>query len=341
MSKSTQVSILGDGGWGTALALVSERIGHKTMLWSAFPDYAEELRTKRENKKFLPGIKIPTSVQITSDLKEVVQFGQFIVLAIPSQFLRAVLFRLQEYNLSDKILVSVTKGIEKKTLLRPSQIIQQLIKDSHLAVLSGPSHAEEVARRIPTLVVSASQEPKTAEAVQNTFRDSRFRIYVQSDVVGVELAAALKNVIAIAAGVCDGLGFGSNTKAALVTRGLLEITHLGVQMGANPNTFFGLSGLGDLVTTCISEYGRNRKVGELLGQGKTIEEILKGMDQVAEGVETTRSAMELAKKYNVDVPIISEMYEVLFQGKKATEALESLMMREAKEELRSYRYQMK
>ncbi len=339
MPKSTNVAVLGDGGWGTGLALVSERVGHNTMLWSAFPDYAEVLHTQRENIKYLPGVSIPKNIQITSDIREAIAFGQFIVLAVPSQFLRAVLFRMRDYDISKKILVSVTKGIEKKTLLRPSQIIHQVLKSVHLAVLSGPSHAEEVARKIPTLVVAASEEKKTAEMVQKTFRDSRFRIYIQTDIVGVELAAALKNVIAIAAGVCDGLGFGSNTKAALMTRGLLEMTHLGVQMGASPNTFFGLSGLGDLVTTCISGYGRNRKVGELLGQGKSIDEILKGMEQVAEGVETTRSAMELAKKYRVEVPIISEMYKMLFEDKKPMAVLDSLMSREAKEELRPYSYQ--
>ncbi|MBI4388490.1 MAG: NAD(P)-dependent glycerol-3-phosphate dehydrogenase, partial [Candidatus Omnitrophica bacterium] len=259
--------------------------------------------------------------------------------AVPSQYLRNVLFQVRGFDLTKKILISVTKGIEKKTLLRPSQIIEQVLGRVSLAILSGPSHTEEVVRNIPTLVVAASNNKEVAARVQDTFRERRFRIYVQNDVVGVELGGALKNVIAIAAGVCDGLKFGANTKAALLTRGILEITHLGVQMGASPNTFFGLSGLGDLVTTCISEYGRNRRVGELLGMGKSLNEILSGMDQVAEGVETARSAFELAKKYRVEVPIIAEVYKILFEGKKPLEAVESLMLREAKEELRAYTYQ--
>ena len=318
--------------------MVSERSGHDTLLWSEFPKYAGEMQAKRENPKYLPGIRLPERLKITSNIKEAIAFGQYIVLAIPSQYLRAVLFQLRGFDLSKKILVSVTKGIEKKTLLRPSEIIQQVLGKVQLAVLSGPSHAEEVVRNIPTLVVSASQDKKIAEMVQNTFRDNRFRIYVQTDVAGVELGGALKNVIAIAAGVWDGLGFGSNTKAALLTCGLLEITHLGVQLGASPNTFFGLSGLGDLITTCISEYGRNLRVGELLGKGTPIEKILAGMDMVAEGVETARSAVELAKKCKLEVPIMTEVYRMLFEGKKPLESLESLMLREAREELRPYTY---
>lgn len=333
---SRNVTVLGDGGWGTGLALVARRSGHKALLWSAFPEYAQELEKTHENRKYLPGIKIPKDIRITSNLKEAIDFADIIILAVPAQYLRNVLFRVRDHDVSKKILVSVTKGIEKKTLLRPSQIIQQVLGNVKLAVLSGPSHTEEVVKNIPTLVVIASQDKKVAEEVQATLRDERFRIYVQTDIIGVELAGALKNVIAIAAGICDGLGFGSNTKAALLTRGILEITHLGVQMGANPNTFFGLSGIGDLITTCISGFGRNLRVGELLGKGKTIEEILKGMDQVAEGVETSRSAYELAKKYKVEVPIIMEIYKVLFEGKKTTDAVSSLLLREAKEELRPY-----
>ena len=336
MPKKANISVLGDGGWGTGIAMVSERTGHDTLLWSAFPKYADEIRAKRENPKYLPGVKLPENLRITSNIKEAVEFGDIIVFAIPAQYLRAVLFQLKGFDLSKKILVSVTKGIEKKTLLRPSEIIEQILGKVQLAILSGPSHAEEVVRNIPTLVVSASRDKKVAETVQETFKDLRFRIYVQTDVIGVELGAALKNVVAVAAGVCDGLGFGSNTKAALMTRELLDITHLGVQMGANPNTFFGLSGLGDLITTSISEYGRNRKVGELLGQGMSIQKILSGMDMVAEGVETAQSAVELAKKHKIEVPIMIEVYKMLFEDKKPSESLESLMLREAREELRPY-----
>ncbi|PIQ85145.1 MAG: glycerol-3-phosphate dehydrogenase [Candidatus Omnitrophica bacterium CG11_big_fil_rev_8_21_14_0_20_45_26] len=338
MAKFNRVSVLGDGGWGTGLALVSLRAGHKTILWSAFPEYAVILREKRENKKYLPGIPLPEELVITSDIKEAVDSGDLVVLAVPTLYLRNVLFQLKGFDLSKKILVSVAKGIEKKTLLCPSQIITQVLGNVNLAVLSGPSHAEEVARNIPTLVVAASKDKLIAETVQKALRGPRFRIYVQHDVVGVELAGALKNVIAIAAGICDGLGFGANTKAALLARGIFEMTHLGVQMGANPNTFFGLSGIGDLITTCISEYGRNRRVGELLGKGLSLQQILKDMDQVAEGVETARSVHELRLKYHVETPIMEQIYQILHEGKRAIEAVESLMQREAKEELRPYNF---
>jgi len=227
MPKKFKVTVLGDGGWGTALALVNARKGNDVLLWSAFPDYAEVLNQKRENVKFLPGFKIPNTVTITSDLAKAVQFGEIIVLAVPSQFLRNILFKLKDFDLSKKIIVSVAKGIETKTLARPSEIIFFVLGKVNLVVLSGPSHAEEVARNIPTLVVVASRDTKAAETVQEAFRDSRFRIYVQNDIVGVELGGALKNIIAIGAGLCDGLGLGSNTKAALLSRGLLEMTQLG------------------------------------------------------------------------------------------------------------------
>ncbi|OGW85150.1 MAG: glycerol-3-phosphate dehydrogenase, partial [Omnitrophica bacterium RIFCSPHIGHO2_02_FULL_46_11] len=278
----------------------------------------------------------PKTITVASELSEAVDFGDILVLAVPSQFLRNILFKLKEFDVSKKILVSVSKGIEAKTLARPSEIIFSVLGKVNLAVLSGPSHAEEVARNIPTLVVVASKDTKAAETVQEAFRDPRFRIYIQNDIVGVELGGALKNVMAIGAGLCDGLKLGSNTKAALVSRGLLEMMQLGVRMGANPNTFFGLSGLGDLVTTCISEYGRNLRVGRELGQGRKLKEILKDMQQVAEGVETTRSAYQLAQKHHVTAAIISELYKMLFEDKDPRKALEDLMSREAHEELKQY-----
>lgn len=336
MSKKYKVSILGDGGWGTAIALVNARKGNETLLWSAFPEYAQVLEQKRVNEKFLPGIPIPKEIIITSDLNRAVNFADIVVLAVPAQFLRNILFKLKNYDLSKKVLVSVAKGIEAKTLTRPSEIIFSVLGKVNLVVLSGPSHAEEVARNIPTLVVVASNDKKAADTVQEAFRDLRFRIYVQNDITGVELGGALKNVIAIGAGVCDGLKLGSNTKAALLTRGLLEITQLGVRMGANPNTFFGLSGLGDLITTCISEYGRNLRVGRELGQGKKIKDIVAGMEMVAEGVETTRSAYQLAQKYGVTAAIITEIYKMLFEDKDPQQALDDLMSREAREEMKQY-----
>ena len=301
-----------------------------------FPEYAAVLNQKRDNVKFLPGHKIPASIKISSDLAEAVSFGDILVLAVPSQFLRNVLFKLKDFNLSKKVLVSVTKGVEAKTLARPSEIINQVLGRVNVVVLSGPSHAEEVARGVPTLVVAASMDQVAAETVQEAFRDPRFRVYVQSDVIGVELGGALKNVIAIGAGICDGLGFGSNTKAALLTRGLLEMTQLGFRLGANPNTFFGLSGLGDLVTTCISEFGRNLRVGRELGEGKKLKEILGGMEMVAEGVETARSVYQLAQKHGVTAAIITEIYKILYEDKDPRRALEDLMSREAHEELKQY-----
>lgn len=336
MTKKFRVSVLGDGGWGTAMALVSARRGNDTLLWSAFPDYAKVLDQKRENEKFLAGVRIPDEVVITSNLTQACTFGEIVVLAVPSQYLRNVLFKLKDFDLSKKILVSLTKGIEAKTLLRPSEIIQAVLGRVNLVALSGPSHAQEVARNLPTLVVVASRNTAIAQTVQEALRDPRFRIYIQTDVAGVELGAAFKNVIAIGVGMCDGLGLGSNAKAAVLARGLLEMTQLGVRMGANPNTFFGLSGLGDLVTTCFSEYGRNLYVGHEIGKGRKLKEILSGMEMVAEGVETTRSAFQLAQKHGVTAAIIREIYKVLFEDKDPKLALQDLMSREAHEELKQY-----
>ncbi len=334
--KKNRVTVLGDGGWGTALATVIARKNNDVWLWSAFPDYAKVIEEKRENVKFLPGVPLSPHVKITSDLKQALE-SDIIVLAIPTQFLRNILFKVKEYGASDKILVSVSKGIEKKTLLRPSQIIASVLGDNiRLVVLSGPSHAEEVARNVPTLVVAASKIEADAIAVQEAFMDTYFRVYVQTDVLGVELGGALKNVIAIAAGVCDGLKFGDNTKSGLISRGLLEMTRLGTRLGANPSTFFGLSGLGDLVTTCFSDHGRNLRVGRELGQGKKIEDILKGMEMVAEGVASAESVYELCKQLNVELPILSEVYQILFTGKNARQAVVDLLHRDAHEEWKQY-----
>ena len=336
MDPTYRVSVLGDGGWGTALALVSERKGNPTLLWSAFPDHAKFLREKHENKKFLPGVALPSRLEISSQLKEAVDFGEILILAIPTQFLRNVLFKLKEFDLSQKILVSVAKGIEKKTHLRPSEIAQSILGRVSPVVLSGPSHAEEVARKIPTLIVAASKDEKSAARVADALRDRTFRVYIQTDVVGTELGGALKNVIAVAAGICDGLGFGDNTKSGLLTRGLLEMTKLGVRLGANPNTFFGLSGVGDLMTTCFSAHGRNLRVGRELGQGKKLKEVLAGMEMVAEGVDSSEAVVELAARVGIDLPIMSEVYQVLFKNKPCAQAVEDLLSRDAREEWKQY-----
>lgn len=335
--KKYRVTVLGDGGWGTALAVVNARKKNEVMLWSAFPDYAKVIEQKRENIKFLPGVPLPSNLEITADLKKAIDFGDILVLAIPTQFLRNILFKVKEIGFGDKIFISVSKGIEKKTLMRPSEIVKSVLGENiRLVVLSGPSHAEEVARGVPTLVVAASQEAQDATIVQETFIDTYFRIYVQTDVLGVELGGALKNVVAIAAGVCDGLKFGDNTKSGLISRGLLEMTRLGTKMGANPSTFFGLSGLGDLVTTSFSNHGRNLRVGRELGEGKKIKNILAGMEMVAEGVDSAESVHELCKRMNLDLPILGEVYNILFKDKNARQAVVDLLQRDAHEEWKQY-----
>lgn len=337
MAKS-KITVLGDGGWGTALALLSHRTGHYTTLWGAFSDYIHKLEQTRENTRFLKGVRLPEDLALSGNLKDAISGGDIIVLAVPSLYLRNVLWKVRDYDIRGKLLVSVAKGLERKTLLRPSQIIESVLGSVNLVILSGPSHAEEVARELPSAVVVASRNDKLAKRVQQELSDKNFRIYTVTDVVGVELGGALKNVTALAAGICDGLQFGSNAKSALIARGLLEMTRLGVKMGANPNTFFGLSGLGDLVTTCISEYGRNRYVGMRLGQGEKLEVVLSQMEMVAEGIETTRSVVDLARRYEVQMPIAEEIYRVLFDGKNARQAVEDLMLRDVKEEMRMSTY---
>ncbi len=334
--KKFRVSVLGDGGWGTAVAVVSARCKNETLLWSAFPEYAKVIKEKGENVKFLAGVKLDPAIKICTNLQEALDSGDIIVLAIPTQFVRNVLHKIKDLNYTNKIFVSVSKGIEKKTCLRPSEIIRSILGDVPIVILSGPSHAEEVARNIPTLVVVASKNEKDAQAVQQAFMDTYFRIYVQTDIVGVELGGALKNVIAIAAGVCDGLKFGDNTKSGLISRGLFEMTRLGIRMGANPNTFFGLSGLGDLVTTCFSQHGRNLRVGRELGEGKKIKEVLAGMEMVAEGVDTAESVHELCQRVQISLPIVGEVYNILFQGKDARQAVIDLLHRDAHEEWKQY-----
>lgn len=337
MANQARVTVLGDGGWGTALALVNARKQNSVMLWSAFAEYAEVLRKKRENVKFLPGVPLPESLKITSDMKEAVEFGDIIILAIPTQFLRNVLHKLKDLPIKNKIFVSVAKGIEKKTYLRPSEIVRSVLGESvRLCILSGPSHAEEVARGIPTLVVVASRDPEVAREVQSVVGETYLRTYVQTDEVGVELGGALKNVVAIAAGVSDGLGFGDNTKSGLISRGLLEMARLGIRVGANPNTFYGLSGLGDLVTTCFSQHGRNLRVGRDLGKGKKIQEILGGMEMVAEGVDTAAAVYEFCQKLGLDLPIMGEVYRILFENKNPRQAVIDLLNRDVREEWKQY-----
>jgi glycerol-3-phosphate dehydrogenase (NAD(P)+) len=326
------ISVIGAGGWGTTLSIILNERHNRVILFEYFKNYAEVLNKKRENIKFLKGIKIPDDILITNNLREAINESEVIVLAVPSHFMRSILLKIRKYNCNNKLFISVTKGIEQKTLLTMSQIIKEIIKTEIIAVLSGPSIATEVARKVPTTVVVASKYMNIAEKVQNIFFTNYFRVYTSQDVTGVELGGALKNVIAIAAGILDGLKIGDNTKAGLITRGIAEIKRLGVKMGAKEETFSGLSGLGDLVVTCFSKYSRNRTVGEELGKGRKIQEILKNMEMVAEGVKTTLSAYNLSKKYKVEMPITTEIYNVIYKNKSIYESLADLMSRSPKSE---------
>lgn len=329
------ICILGSGGWGTALGILLHNNKHKVTLWEYDKEYAHTLSEFRENFYYLPKIKIPDKIKITTDINKAVDEKDLIVVATPTQYIRHVIETIKDISFTNRIILSVSKGIENRSLMTVSQLFQDVftnIKKKNIVVLSGPSHAEEVARKMPTAVVAASYDIKNAEAVQRAFSNKYFRAYRSSDVMGVELGGALKNIIAIAAGIADGAGFGDNTKAAIMTRGIREITRLGMKMGANENTFIGLSGIGDLIVTCMSKLSRNRFVGEEVGRGKKLKQILAEMKMVAEGVATTESTHELAKKLGVELPIIEQVYKVLFLGKNPHQATEKLMTRGLKEE---------
>lgn len=333
MDNPKKITILGTGGWGTALSIILHNKGHKVTLWGATSDYVELLKKRRENTKYLRGISIPKDLHITSNIDDSQNGASFIVTAIPTPYARKVLENFKTHYVRGTPLVSVTKGIENDTLMLGSEIIKDVFGEQPIASLMGPSHAEEAARNLPTTVVIASRDMDLAKEIQNTFMTNRFRVYTNSDVVGVELGASVKNVVAIAAGICDGLGFGNNSKAALITRGLAEITRLGVAMGGQKETFAGLTGLGDLITTCVSPYGRNRQVGEQIAKGKKLSQIQEEMDQVAEGILTTKSVCKLADKNSVEMPITKEIYNVLFENKDPMTAVNELMVRDPKSEI--------
>ncbi|MCQ9208124.1 MAG: NAD(P)-dependent glycerol-3-phosphate dehydrogenase [Omnitrophica bacterium] len=332
IEKGAKVAVIGDGGWGTTLALLLHSKGYKVSVWGPFADYLKLLDKKRENPKFLPGVKIPKDISFSADIQEVISAAALIVLAVPSHFLRGVLSTIKKEEVSGSVILSAVKGIENDTLMRMSELIRDVWGEVKLAVLSGPTISYEVARAIPTTSVASSEDIRVAREVQDVLISESFRVYTSSDVVGVELGGALKNVIAIACGISDGLEFGVNTKAAILTRGLVEITRLGKILGAKAETFAGLSGLGDLVTTCISTHGRNRWVGEQIGQGKKPKDILARMEMVAEGVKTTKSALMLAKKHNVEMPITAQVYAVLYEDKEPKIAVSQLMLRGKKAE---------
>jgi glycerol-3-phosphate dehydrogenase (NAD(P)+) len=333
-STPKRIAIIGCGGWGTALALLLDKNGHIVTIWGVEPAYVEEMHRTRLNPRYLPGLTIPESIGLTSEMAECVPQSDVVVAATPTLYMRSVCQQLAQHLRPEQLVVNVAKGIEEGALLTGSQIITDVCgSETKAAGLYGPSHAEEVARGLPAALVATSRRPELARMVQRIFMCSNVRVYVNTDVIGVEIGTALKNVIAIAAGACDGLGFGDNAKSALLTRGLAEITRLGVAMGARAATFAGLTGLGDLITTSISPYGRNRMVGMRIARGETLEQVLASMDQVAEGVRTTRSACELAARYGVDMPISREVYAVLFGGKDVRQALRDLMLRAPRPEL--------
>ena len=323
-----KVSVLGAGGWGTTLAILLHYNGHSVTLWEYQKSYAKELIKKRINSLYLPGVNI-------HNLEDATTGKNLIVLATPAQFLRGVVKKIVYANIKNAIVVSVSKGIEKGTLMTMAEMLVDVhpkLTKEQIGVLSGPSHAEEVSRRIPTVVTAASEDEETSKTIQASFMNSYFRVYSSTDILGVELGGAFKNVIAIGAGIIDGAGFGDNTKAAIMTRGVAEISRLGLAMGARPETFTGLSGMGDLIVTCMSKHSRNRYVGEQLGKGKKLKQILKSMEMVAEGVETSRSASQLAKKYDVETPITNEVYKILFEDKDPIKATNDLMTRGMKME---------
>lgn len=324
------VSIIGAGSWGTALAVLLHKNGHKVTVWSIIKEEIDMLKGEHEHKDKLPGVKLPEDMVFTTDLEGAAKGKDVLVLAVPSPYTRNTSHMMKEYVSGGQIIVDVAKGIEEKTLFTLSQIIEEEIPQARVAVLSGPSHAEEVGRGIPTTIVVGAKEKKTAEYLQNLFMNEAFRVYISPDVLGIELGAALKNVVALAAGIADGLGYGDNTKAALITRGITEIARLGTAMGGRAETFSGLTGIGDLIVTCASMHSRNRRAGILIGKGYTMEEAMKEVKMVVEGVYSAKAAMALAKKYEVQLPIIEQVNAVLFEGKAADEAVKDLMLRDKK-----------
>jgi len=331
------ISIIGDGAMGTVCAIMLAENAVSVRLWSAFPDAAAELARTRENIRFLPGPKLPETVEVTGDDGEVFDGASLAISAVPTQFMRGVWERLRPHCPEGLPICSVAKGIENDTLLRPTQVLRDVLDGGaegvrELAALSGPSIAPEVARNLPATVTVASDHPPLAQRVQELLNRPYFRVYTNPDLIGVEIAGATKNVIAIAAGVLDGLGIGDNAKAALLTRGLAEITRLGVAVGARAETFAGLAGIGDLVTTCISPVGRNRSFGEAIGKGSSVEQALRATDSVVEGVPTTESVVQLAKRVNVEMPITQGVHDVLFSGRSPAEAITELMSRPLKAE---------
>ncbi len=327
------IAILGGGSWGTAVSKLLSENNHKVRIWFRNKEKAEIVKNIRENKHYLPDIKIPENILVTSDIHEAVKGADIIVLAVPTQEVRGLITKNIDVFNKDAVLVNLSKGLEKDTLYRISQVCEELLPNNKFVALSGPSHAEEVALEMPTTVVAASSDEEVAKLVQDVFMSDYFRVYINTDIIGVEIGGALKNVIALAVGISNGLGFGDNTKAALINRGIHEIARLAEKMGADKLTFLGLSGIGDLVVTCTSVHSRNRKAGILIGKGYTKEEAAKEVGMVVEGIITTHAAYQMAKNESVEMPIVNELYAVLYLDHKATDTVDRLMKRNKKHEL--------
>lgn len=332
------VSVIGAGSWGTALAVLLSKNGHNVVIWSAVQEEVEALKKSREHKDKLPGVILPDNISVTGNLEKACTDKDMLVFAVPSVFVRSTARMAAPFIKNGQLITNVAKGIEEATLSTLAEIIKEEIPKANVAVLSGPSHAEEVGCGIPTTVVVGAGDFETARFIQDIFMNSVFRVYTSPDIVGIELGGALKNIIALAAGVVDGLGFGDNTKAALMTRGIAEVTRLGIAMGGKPETFAGLSGIGDLIVTCTSKHSRNRNAGYLLGQGRTMQEAMDEVKMVVEGVYSAKAALKLAGQYEVSMPIVEQVNLVLFENKNAREAVFDLLTRDPKSELKTKRW---
>ena len=333
-----KICVLGAGSWGSALALSLAKKGYSITMWTLNQEQADKINTTKENINYLPGVLFPNNITLTTNIEEAVVDSKLIVLAVPSQAIRSVCKQIKPFVSKEQVLVDVAKGLEKGTGLRLSEVCKDELPENPYVALSGPSHAEEVAKDIPTTLVVASENLEIAQEVQDIFMSPKLRVYTNPDVVGVELGGALKNIIAFGAGICDGLGYGDNTKAALMTRGIREIARLGIALGADKSTFSGLSGIGDLIVTCTSMHSRNRRAGILIGQGKSLEETLEEVKMVVEGITATEVAHEVAKKMNIDMPITNAIYSVLYENKNANEVVANLMMRSKKHEMEEIVY---
>lgn len=331
--KPVSIAVIGAGSWGTALSIVLNSNGHRVDLWMRSKEQLEQIKNTGKNQRYLKDVEIPSTIKLSNDLEATLQDKDIILLSVPTQSIRDVINKIKPHLSKEQVLINVAKGLELQSKFRVSEIVAQEVGDQPFVVLSGPSHAEEASRGMPTTVVSTSKEKRWAEYIQDVFSNEYFRVYTNPDIIGVELGGSLKNVIAFGAGISDGLGYGDNAKAALMTRGIREIARLGEAMGAEISTFSGLSGIGDLIVTCTSMHSRNRRAGILIGQGKSFEDTLEEVGMVVEGIKTTESAYELSKLYNIEMPITEQIYQVIYNGVDPKEAVIRLMSRRKKNEM--------